>query len=132
MFLVGLTGSIGMGKSTTAQIFRDLGVPVHDSDAAVHEIYRTTACDPIRSLFPADVDRHGVDRTALLLTVLLQARWAASRTRWPACVSGTTVSARLRTSSPIARAAAARSLWAWHQATTCQNNAWRNRARARW
>lgn len=70
MFLVGLTGSIGMGKSTTAHIFRDLGVPVHDSDAAVHEIYRTTACDPIRSLFPAAVDRHGVERTALAGIVL--------------------------------------------------------------
>ncbi len=70
MLLVGLTGSIGMGKSTTAQIFRDLGVPVHDSDAAVHEIYRTTACDPIRSLFPEVVHHEGVDRKALAGIVL--------------------------------------------------------------
>jgi dephospho-CoA kinase len=59
-----------MGKSTTAEIFRDLGVPVHDSDAAVHEIYRTTACDPIRSLFPEVVHHEGVDRKALADIVL--------------------------------------------------------------
>jgi dephospho-CoA kinase len=68
MLLVGLTGSIGMGKSTTAQIFRDLGV--HDSDAAAHEIYRTTACDPIQSLFPGVVGSEGVNRKALADIVL--------------------------------------------------------------
>jgi dephospho-CoA kinase len=70
MLVIGLTGSIGMGKSTTAQIFRDLGVPVHDADAAVHEIYRTTARAPVADLFPDAVDSDGVDRTKLGKIVL--------------------------------------------------------------
>ncbi|MDB5641804.1 MAG: dephospho-CoA kinase [Hyphomicrobiales bacterium] len=70
MLIVGLTGSIGMGKSTTAQIFRDLGAPVHDSDAAVHEIYRTTAREPVRALFPGAVDGDGVNRAKLASIVL--------------------------------------------------------------
>ncbi|MDB5545807.1 MAG: coaE [Hyphomicrobiales bacterium] len=70
MLVIGLTGSIGMGKSTTAQIFRDLGVPVHDADAAVHEIYRTTACAPVADLFPEVVDSEGVNRSKLAKVVL--------------------------------------------------------------
>lgn len=73
MLVIGLTGSIGMGKSTTAQIFRDLGIPVHDSDAAVHEIYRTTACEPVAQLFPDVVDSEGVNRTKLSAIVLFDA-----------------------------------------------------------
>lgn len=70
MLVIGLTGSIGTGKSTTAQIFRDLGIPVHDADAAVHEIYRTTACAPVARLFPDVVESDGVNRTKLAKIVL--------------------------------------------------------------
>jgi dephospho-CoA kinase len=70
MLVIGLTGSIGMGKSTTAQIFRDLGAPVHDADAAVHEIYRTAACAPVAHLFPDAVNSKGVNRKKLSAIVL--------------------------------------------------------------
>lgn len=65
MLLVGLTGSIGMGKSTTAEMFRREGIPVHDSDRAVHELYESDALEPIRAAFPGVVGSGGVDRGLL-------------------------------------------------------------------
>ncbi|MGI6246173.1 MAG: dephospho-CoA kinase [Pseudochelatococcus sp.] len=64
-FVLGLTGSIGMGKSTTADFFRKHGVPVHDSDATVHELYRGKAADPVERAFPGVVVDGAVDRDKL-------------------------------------------------------------------
>lgn len=70
MWVLGLTGSIGMGKSATARMFRALGVPVHDSDATVHALYRGAAVAPVETAFPG-VAREGViDRAALGARVL--------------------------------------------------------------
>jgi dephospho-CoA kinase len=69
-FVLGLTGSIGMGKSATAGLFRERGVPVHDADACVHALYRGAAAAPIERVFPG-VAPHGVaDRAALAAAVL--------------------------------------------------------------
>jgi len=64
-FVLGLTGSIGMGKSATADLFRRLGVPVHDADATVHRLYRGRAAAPIEKEFPGTVSDGIVDRTKL-------------------------------------------------------------------
>ncbi len=70
MWVLGLTGSIGMGKSATARMFRALGVPVHDADASVHALYRGAAVAPVEAAFPG-VARDGViDRAALGARVL--------------------------------------------------------------
>jgi dephospho-CoA kinase len=64
-FVLGLTGSIGMGKSATADLFRRLGVPVHDADASVHALYRGRAAPLIEKAFPGTVTDGVVDRAKL-------------------------------------------------------------------
>jgi len=65
MFKLGLTGSIGMGKSATAAMFRQAGVPVHDADEVVHALYRGRAVPLIEAAFPGTVIDGSVDRAAL-------------------------------------------------------------------
>ncbi len=69
-FVLGLTGSIGMGKSATARMFRRLGAPVHDADAVVHELYRGAAAPLIEAAFPGTASQGQVDRAALSRAVL--------------------------------------------------------------
>lgn len=70
MFVLGLTGSLGMGKSTTAAMFADEGVPVHDADAAVHRLYEGDAVPSIAAAFPGTIQDGKVDRTELGKRVL--------------------------------------------------------------
>lgn len=65
MIVLGLTGSIGMGKSTTAQMFVDLGIPVNDADAVVHDLYQGEAVAPMEKAFPGVVTDGRVDRAKL-------------------------------------------------------------------
>ncbi len=65
MIRLGLTGSIATGKSTTAQLFADEGVPVHDADAAVHDIYRQEGVASVGALIPGAILNDIVDREAL-------------------------------------------------------------------
>jgi len=65
MFVLGLTGSIGMGKTTTAKLFADAGVPVHDADATVHKLYEGEAVPAIEAAFPGTTKDRKVDRAAL-------------------------------------------------------------------
>jgi dephospho-CoA kinase len=65
MIVLGLTGSIGMGKSTTAQLFAEAGVPVYDADAAVHRLYESEAAAAIEAAFPGTTANGKVDRNRL-------------------------------------------------------------------
>lgn len=75
MYLIGLTGSIGMGKSATATLFEEAGVPVYDADAAVHALYEKggAAVAPISQLVPEAIIGGAVDRTVLGQHVLKDA-----------------------------------------------------------
>ena len=70
MRIVGLTGSIGMGKSTTAKLFAETGVPVYDADAAVHKIYEGEAAPAIEAAFPGTTVEGRVDRAKLSAKVV--------------------------------------------------------------
>lgn len=70
MIVVGLTGSIGMGKSTTSAFFREAGVPVHDADATVHRLYAGKAAPLIEEAFPGTTADGVVDRVKLGARVL--------------------------------------------------------------
>ncbi len=70
MFLLGLTGSIGMGKSTTATLFREAGVPVYDADATVHKVYENEAVAAVEAAFPGSTTDGKVDRQKLSAMVV--------------------------------------------------------------
>ena len=70
MFILGLTGSIGMGKSVTAGFFREAGVPLHDSDAAVHRLYEGEAVGPVEAVFPGVTVDGRIDRVRLAAQVV--------------------------------------------------------------
>jgi len=70
MIILGLTGSIGMGKSTTAKLFAEAGVPVYDADATVHRIYEGEAAPAIEAAFPGSTENGKVDRAKLSAQVV--------------------------------------------------------------
>lgn len=70
MLILGLTGSIGMGKSTTAKLFAEAGVPVYDADATVHQIYEGEAAPAIETAFPGTTVNGKVDRARLSAKVV--------------------------------------------------------------
>ena len=70
MRILGLTGSIGMGKSTTAKLFAEAGVPVYDADAAVHQLYEGEAAPAIEAAFPGTTANGKVDRAKLSAQVV--------------------------------------------------------------
>ncbi|AZO04226.1 MULTISPECIES: dephospho-CoA kinase [unclassified Mesorhizobium] len=70
MIVLGLTGSIGMGKSATAKMFAEAGVPVHDSDETVHRLYAGKAAPLVEAAFPGTTEAGVVDRVKLASQVL--------------------------------------------------------------
>ena len=70
MILIGLSGSIGMGKSATSKMFREAGIPVYDADAAVHRLYAGAAVEPVAAIFPSAIVEGKVDRAILSKLVL--------------------------------------------------------------
>ena len=79
MLIVGLTGSIGMGKSTVAARFRALGIAVFDADAEVHKLYEGAAVPAIEAVFPGTTDAGKVDRQRLAQALLVNPGTVVSR-----------------------------------------------------
>ena len=71
-FILGLTGSIGMGKSTTAGLFKKHGIPVYDADQTVHDLYRGRLAPLIEKAFPGSTTNGVVDRSKLSIHVVDQ------------------------------------------------------------
>ncbi len=87
MIVLGLTGSIGMGKSTTAAMFAEAGVPVHDADLTVHRLYAGDAAPLVEAAFPGTVRGGEVDRARLAERVVgrpggAASVWKRSSIRW--------------------------------------------------
>jgi dephospho-CoA kinase len=70
MIVVGLTGSIGMGKTTAAGMFRSFGIPVFDADRCVHDLYAGAAVEPVGVIFPTAIRDARIDRKVLASLVL--------------------------------------------------------------
>lgn len=70
MYILGLTGSIGMGKSTVGSMFKDAGIPLLDADEQVHKLYAGLAVEPVGAAFPGCVVNGAVDRSILSTYVL--------------------------------------------------------------
>jgi dephospho-CoA kinase len=70
MLILGLTGSIGMGKTATARAFAEAGVPVHEADVAVHRLYEGEAVSAIEQAFPGTIDNGKVDPARLSKMVI--------------------------------------------------------------
>jgi dephospho-CoA kinase len=70
MITLSLTGSIGMGKSTTAQMFRNLGIPVHDADQTVHDLYGGEAVEAVEAAFPGVTEGGAINRSRLAAQVV--------------------------------------------------------------
>ena len=92
MYLIGLTGSIGMGKTQTAALFEEEGVPRYDADAAVHGLYEVggAAVGPIGEMFPEAVRDGAVDRAALGRIVLKDGAKLAALEKMVHPLAGTT------------------------------------------
>jgi len=103
MFILGLTGSLGMGKSTTARFFAEEGVPVHDADADVHRLYEGEAAPQIEAAFPGTTKNGKIDRDELAKRVL---RDAAAIKRLEAIVHPLVQAARERFLKEAAKAGA--------------------------
>ena len=105
-FVIGLTGSIGMGKSETARLFAAEGVPVFDADAAIHELYAGEAAAMIEAAFPGTTRNGAVDRAAL-------SRQRGGRSRRAGTAGRPDASPGGGKAGCISQAARARPSWCW-------------------
>ena len=122
MFILGLTGSLGMGKSTAARFFAEAGVPVHDADAVVHRLYEGEAVAAIEAAFPGTTAGGKVDRNKLAARVLGD---ADALQRLEALVHPLVQEAERRLlAEAAATGASTRSWWSRHPPTCSGRGCW--------